>query len=55
MKDYTKPVIKSAPILEWTALACDDYIFYTKDYDACMEELVGIGKEAMTACTELRS
>ena len=54
MKTYAKPVIKTEMIFEWTALTCDDYFFYVKDYQGCMEECVGCGKSTNT-CDPMQS
>ncbi|MBN1233959.1 MAG: hypothetical protein JXA60_11440 [Candidatus Coatesbacteria bacterium] len=51
MKRYSKPIIRSEQIFEKTALACDDYVYYAKDYEGCMDEYLGRGKET-TACAE---
>ncbi|MBN1232035.1 MAG: hypothetical protein JXA60_01590 [Candidatus Coatesbacteria bacterium] len=49
MKPYKKPEIFSELIFEKTALDCDDYIYYCKDYEGCRDEYIGRGKE-MAGC-----
>ncbi|MBN1233960.1 MAG: hypothetical protein JXA60_11445 [Candidatus Coatesbacteria bacterium] len=53
MKKYLKPVVVSERIMERTALKCEDYLYYTKDYEGCTEDYLGRGKEEGTgACAE---
>ncbi|MBN1233737.1 MAG: hypothetical protein JXA60_10330 [Candidatus Coatesbacteria bacterium] len=45
MKPYKKPEIISEQVLEKTALNCEEYLYYTKNYEGCREEMLGRGKE----------
>ncbi|MBN1233061.1 MAG: hypothetical protein JXA60_06905 [Candidatus Coatesbacteria bacterium] len=42
-----KPVIISEYVFEKTALSCEDYMYYAKDYEGCREEFLGRGKITM--------
>lgn len=53
MKKYLKPIVITEKILERTALACDDYLYYAKDYEGCMDDYLGRGKDEGTgACAD---
>ena len=56
MKEYKQPVVRSEQVLEKTALACNDYAYYTRVPTACCWELyMGMGKGDGVSCAGLMS
>lgn len=52
MKQYEKPLIISEQVFERVAISCDDYIYYCKEYEGCIDEYLGRGK-IDTTCADL--
>ena len=55
MKPYIKPVIKSAQVVEQTALACSDYGYYCKSAVPCYDTYLGQGKDDSRNCGSIMS
>jgi len=50
-KKYIAPKVVSEQVFEKTALQCDDYVYYDKEYTPCYDDCIGQGKETGITCT----